>query len=76
MAAFVRRFPRAHLAIGLAGNALFVVGSVLFVLHRQNVGVFLFLVGSCGMFLGSLGEALRALGRRRLQSYGLDPPNP
>jgi YrhK-like protein len=66
--AFVRRFPTVHVALGLAGNTLFVVGSFLFVAGKQDVGAYLFVAGSCGMFIGSLGEAVRGMSRRRLES--------
>lgn len=72
--AFVRRFPQVHLAIGLLGNGLFITGSLMFLTGHQRLGVYTFLAGSCGMFLGSLGEVLRSLGRRRLRGrHGEDP---
>lgn len=73
---FVFRFPVAHLGIGILGNALFLVGTVLFLTGDQDVGVWLFLVGSIGMFLGSLGEGLRVLGKRRLVRFDVDPHHP
>lgn len=76
LATFVFRFPQVHIVIGVLGNALFVVGALLFMLGRESVGHWLFLVGSCGMFLGSLGEGLRALGRRRLVRLDVDPGRP
>jgi hypothetical protein len=56
--------PWAHLGIGLFGNTTFVVGSVLFLYERlQTAGVWLFIVGSSGMLLGSLGELLARVER-------------
>jgi len=76
LGAFVFRFPLVHLGIGIAGNALFLVGTVLFLLRQEGVGTWFFLVGSCGMLLGSVGEGLRALGKHRLVRYDVDPRHP
>lgn len=76
LGAFVRRFAQLHLAIGLLGNGVFIVGTVLFMSHRENTGTWFFLVGSCGMFLGSLGEVMRIKGKRRLWRTDTDPVNP
>ena len=73
---FVFRFPVVHLGVGILGNALFLVGTVLFLTGDQDVGVWLFLAGSSGMFLGSLGEGLRVLGKRRLVRFDVDPHHP
>lgn len=76
LGAFVRRFPQVHLAIGLLGHALFITGSVLFITQHQDVGTWFFLAGSIGMFLGTLGELVRQLGRHRLARYDVDPAQP
>lgn len=76
LGAFVRRFPQVHLGIGLLGNALFVIGAVLFVTKKQDVGTWFFLTGSCGMFVGSLGEVMRKLGEHRLARFDVDPAHP
>ena len=73
---FVFRFPLVHLGIGILGNALFLVGTVLFLIQHQDAGVWLFLAGSTGMFLGSLGEGLRVMGKRRLVRFDVDPHHP
>lgn len=73
LAAFVRRFPQVHQGIGLLGNALFITGSVFFLLQQQHTGTLAFLAGSIGMFVGQLGEIIRGLGRRRLERYDVDP---
>ncbi|MFD0820772.1 YrhK family protein, partial [Micromonospora zhanjiangensis] len=71
--AFVRRYPTVHLVIGLAGNVLFILGSLLYVLDATPVARYLFLVGSSAMFLGALGDMARAVGRRTLQRHDIDP---
>lgn len=76
LGALVQRYPHVHLGIGLLGNALFVTGSVLFMTKRPDIGLWFFLVGSSGMFVGTLGEVLRKLGRRRLVRFDIDPARP
>lgn len=64
----VRDYSWIHLCIGLFGNFCFVVGSVLFFKTFESyytLGVWLFVVGSTGMFLGSLGELAKSLYERR-----------
>ncbi len=56
---FVHQRPLVHLGIGIFGNSTFVVGSVLFLWDRtEPAGVWLFILGSFGMLLGSVGEAV------------------
>lgn len=56
---FVHQYPLVHLGIGLFGNSTFFVGSVLFFWTRtEPIGVWLFVLGSLGMLVGSIGEAL------------------
>lgn len=63
---FVRQYPLVHLGIGIFGNATFVVGSVLFFWERtEPIGVWLFVLGSFGMLLGALGEAVIRYERHR-----------
>ena len=48
-----------HTTLGLTGNSLFLVGSVLFLWSSlQTAGVWLFIVGSAGMLIGSIGGAV------------------
>ncbi len=61
----VHDFPWVHTGLGLVGNASFVVGSVLFLWEStKTVGVWLFIVGSVGMLLGSIGDAAVIHARR------------
>lgn len=64
--AFVHQFQWFHLAMGLLGNASFVVGSVFFLWEATKpAGVWLFIIGSAGMLLGSLGSAIVAYERAK-----------
>lgn len=68
---FVRRYPLVHLGIGLFGNSTFFVGSVLFFWDRtEPIGVWLFVLGSLGMLLGSLGDVLIRYERRHPAGTG------
>ena len=56
---FLREFPWIHLGIGIFGNLSFVVGSVLFLYAAlEPIAIWLFIVGSSGMLIGSFGELL------------------
>lgn len=75
----VHEYSWIHLGIGLTGNGFFIIGSILFLpewaetrsplfhgLARwQTVGVWMFILGSALMFVGSLGELLVSLYSRR-----------
>lgn len=64
---FVREFPAVHLAIGVFGNIIFFVGSVLFLWAAvELVAIWLFIVGSFGMMLGAIGQAVYIHERHRL----------
>ena len=48
-----------HTGIGLLGNGAFLVGSVCFLWESlKTAGIWLFIIGAAGMFIGSLGDAL------------------
>lgn len=56
---FVKDNPWFHTVIGLIGNGSFVIGSVFFLFEDlQRAGVWLFIVGSAGMLIDSLGNAI------------------
>ena len=62
----VYEFPLVHLVTGLFGNITFVLGSILFFFpDSHKAGLWLFIFGSSGMLLGSLGEVLVRYERRR-----------
>lgn len=66
--AALRDFPWVHLGVGLFGNAMFVVGSVLFFYKSlMTLAIWLFVIGSLGMFLGSVGELLVRIEKHRLR---------
>lgn len=62
----LREFPWIHLGLGLLGNLLFFVGSVLFFWEgTKTAGVWLFVLGSLGMLVGSIGQLLVKIEERR-----------
>ena len=64
----VRDYDHVHHAIGIVGNTLFVAGSVLFFKRFeqwQTLAVWLFVIGSACMLVGSIGEALKAAYAKR-----------
>ncbi len=64
-------FPWVHLGLRLFGNTLFVVGSVLFFWEStKTLGVWLFVFGSSGMLLGSVGELLVRIEKKRRRHGG------
>lgn len=57
----VHDFGWIHLSLGLLGNALFLIGSVLFLPvfeEQQTIGVWLFITGSFLMLIGAVGRLL------------------
>lgn len=55
-------FPIIHTVIGLVGNLLFFVGSILFFKAFEpfyTFAVWLFVIGSACMLVGSVGEVIR-----------------
>lgn len=64
---FIREFPAVHLAIGVVGNVIFFVGSVLFIWDATEIAaIWLFIIGSFGMMLGAIGQAVYIHERHRL----------
>lgn len=55
----IHDFPWIHRVLGLIGNAAFFVGSILFFFEALKfAGIWLFVVGSFFMLVGSAGEFL------------------
>ncbi len=64
----VRDHAWIHATVGLVGNLLFVIGSVLFLppLEAYRVcGVWLFIIGSALMLVGGAGDLMFKLRERR-----------
>ncbi len=56
---WLRHRSEIHTGLGLAGNVAFVIGSVFFLFESlKTAGVWLFIVGSAGMLIGSIGRAI------------------
>lgn len=55
--ALVHRFRAIHIGIGILGNSLFLAGSLLFLSGSRTTAIWLFIAGSAGMLIGSLGSA-------------------
>lgn len=56
---FFDHFEWVHITLGLIGNFLFFIGSILFFYASlETAGVWLFVIGSLLMFVGSCGDAL------------------
>lgn len=56
---FFDHYEWVHITLGLVGNFLFFVGSILFFYDSlKTVGVWLFVIGSFLMLVGSCGDAL------------------
>lgn len=57
---FVKNYPWIHTWIGIGGNACFFAGSIMFLFKGdiETAGVWLFIIGSGGMLIGSLGQAI------------------
>jgi len=70
----VTEFEWIHDAVGNFGNLCFLVGSVLFLWQsEQTIGVWLFIVGSAGMMVGSVGSALVRWERRIRNDKDITP---
>jgi hypothetical protein len=64
----VQDYEHIHTTIGITGNLLFVVGSVLFYKdfdQYYTLAVTMFVVGSTFMLIGSVGSGLRRMAQRR-----------
>ncbi len=60
-----KKYGWIHLGVGLIGNISFVVGSAFFLYKDlKTAGTWLFIVGSSGMLIGTLGEAVVKLTQR------------
>jgi 4-hydroxybenzoate polyprenyltransferase len=54
---FLLDFPWLHVGLGLVGNIAFVAGSIMFFYDSlKTPAIWLFIVGSFGMLIASLGQ--------------------
>jgi uncharacterized membrane protein len=68
MGTLVQEYEHIHTTVGILGNVLFVVGSVLFFKefdHYYTLAVWMFVIGSFCMLIGALGSGLGRLYKRR-----------
>ena len=57
--ALIHQYQWFHVATGLIGNTTFVIGSVFFLWKSWMLpGTWLFIIGSVGMLIGSLGNTI------------------
>lgn len=55
----VQDYEWVHTTLGLIGNVSFFVGSIFFLFEPlKTAGIWLFIVGSAGMLVGSVGRAV------------------
>ncbi|MUV57339.1 YrhK family protein [Halogeometricum sp. CBA1124] len=57
--AFFEEYEWIHTTLGILGNVLFFVGSIMFLYEAlKRLGVWLFIVGSFLMLVGAVGDAV------------------
>jgi hypothetical protein len=57
--AFFEKYEWIHTTLGILGNVLFFVGSIMFLYEAlKRLGVWLFIVGSFLMLVGAVGDAV------------------
>jgi hypothetical protein len=57
-----------HVTLGIIGNTAFFVGSIFFLYSSMEVpAVWLFITGSFGMLIGSIGEAIVNFEEKRIK---------
>jgi len=73
MRTLVQEYEHIHTTVGIVGNLLFVMGSVLFFKafdQYYTLAVWMFVVGSVSMLIGALGSGLRQFYKRREEKPG------
>lgn len=55
---FVRDYEWIHIGIGILGNGLFVLGSLLFLADVRSAAIAVYIGASIGMLIGSVGSAI------------------
>lgn len=60
-----------HVTLGIIGNTAFFVGSIFFLYKSMEIpAVWLFITGSLGMLIGSIGEAIVNFEEKRIKESG------
>lgn len=53
----IQEYDWVHWGLGLLGNITFFIGSILFLSDdTETIGIWLFIIGSAGMLIGSIGK--------------------
>lgn len=66
--AFLTEYEWLHTLIGIAGNVLFVAGSLMFTTEAlKTYALGCFITGSTGMLIGNVGAAIVRLRRHRVR---------
>jgi len=64
----VRDYRWIHVTLGIIGNTSFFVGSIFFLYKSMQIpAIWLFIAGSLGMLIGSVGEAIVIFEERRIR---------
>jgi hypothetical protein len=72
---FAHDFPWFHRWVGLVGNTLFVLGSVMFLFERLVMpATWIFVGASAGLMVDSIGEKLRRHEDQKRQAAGRSSP--
>lgn len=67
----VRDYRWIHVTLGIIGNTAFFIGSIFFLYKSMETpAVWLFIVGSFGMLIGSIGEAIVNFEEKRINESG------
>ena len=68
----IYEYQWVHLFIGILGNGLFIIGSVLFLYEVKPLAIYCFIAGSTGMLLGALGSGAVKLWKAKVER-GAEP---
>lgn len=67
----VRDYRWIHVTLGIIGNTSFFVGSIFFLYKSmETAAIWLFIAGSLGMLIGSVGEAIVNFEEQRIKQSG------
>ena len=63
----IYEYQWVHWFIGILGNGLFIIGSVLFLYEVKPLAIYCFIAGSTGMLLGALGSGAVKLWKAKVE---------